>query len=180
MQKSILKFQIFSAIFAIILGVILHFVFEWSGDNAIVGAVSAVNESTWEHLKLAFYPMLITTVIGYFYLGKEVPNFLCAKTIGVFSTILCITILFYSYTGILGTNYAFANIALFIISVILGEFFAYKIMKSNFGCNKIISAISLVILLISFIVFTYFSPKIGLFKDPTTNDYGISKNFPRI
>ena len=175
MQKSILKFQIFSGIFAITLGVILHFLFEWSGANSFVGAISAVNESTWEHLKLAFYPMLISTVIGYFYLDKNVTNFLCAKTIGIFSTLLWITILFYSYTGILGTNYDFINIAIFIISVILGEFLAYKMIKSDFGCNKIISAISLVVLLICFIVFTYFSPKIGLFKDPITNNYGIAK-----
>lgn len=176
MQKSIFNFQIFSAIFAIILGTILHFTFGWSNDNAFVGAVSAVNESTWEHLKLAFYPMLITTFIGYFYIGKNVPNLLCAKTIGIISAIVFITIIFYSYTGIIGTNYAIINIGIFFISIILGEYIAYKIMLSNFGCNKTISAISLIILLVCFIVFTYFSPKIALFKDPVTNNYGIAEN----
>ena len=65
--KNILKYQIFSTIFAIILGTILHFTFEWFGNNAFVGAFSSINESTWEHLKLAFYPMLITAIIRLFH-----------------------------------------------------------------------------------------------------------------
>jgi len=66
-SNKILKFQIFSAIFAIILGTILHFTYEWSGGNAFVGTFSSVNESTWEHLKLAFFPMLLTAIIRILY-----------------------------------------------------------------------------------------------------------------
>lgn len=65
-SKKILKYKIFSAIFAIILGAILHFTYEWSGNNAFVGTFSSINESTWEHLKLAFFPMLITAIIRIF------------------------------------------------------------------------------------------------------------------
>ena len=46
-----------------ILGTLLHFVYEWSGSNMIVGLFSSTNESTWEHMKLAFYPMLIFSII---------------------------------------------------------------------------------------------------------------------
>lgn len=49
-------------------------------------------------------------------------------------------------------------------------------MISNFKCNNIISVVILTIILISFIVFTYFTPNIGLFKDSVTNQYGIIKN----
>ena len=48
-KKKILKFQIFSVIFTWILGTILHFLYEWSGDNKIIASFSAGNESTWEH-----------------------------------------------------------------------------------------------------------------------------------
>ena len=65
-KNTILTFQILSAIFTIVLGTILHFTFKWSNKNPLVGSFSAVNESTWEHLKLLFFPMLITTIIGYF------------------------------------------------------------------------------------------------------------------
>ena len=173
-KKSILIFQIISAIFTIVLGTILHFTFLWSDKNLLVGAFSAVNESTWEHLKLLFFPMLITTIIGYFYFYKTIPNFLCAKTIGIIVAILFTIIFFYTYTGIIGTNFAVLNILTFIFSAILGEYIAYKIMISNFPCNKTISIITLIILFICFILFTFFTPQIGLFKDPLTDNYGIT------
>ena len=63
--------QIITAIIWIILGILLHFTYEWSGDKIIVGLFSAINESTWEHLKLLFFPMVITIIVGYFYEGKR-------------------------------------------------------------------------------------------------------------
>lgn len=165
-NKSILKFQIFSIIFVSILGVILHFTYEWSNNNVIVGVFSAINESTWEHLKLLFYPMLLTAIIGYFYLGKKASNFLCAKTIGIIVAMCFTVIFFYTYTGILGTNIDFLNIATFFIAVILGEYISYRYMISNNPCNKKISIITLITLLLCFIIFTFFPPQIGLFKNP--------------
>ena len=172
-KKSILKFQIISVIFTIIFGTILHFTYNWSNEDLLVGAFSAVNESTWEHLKLLFFPMLISTIIGCFYIGKNVPNFLCSKTIGIITAILFTIIFFYTYTGILGTNFAILNILTFIFSVILGEYVSYRIILSYFSCNKKIAIIFLIILFVSFIIFTYFTPKIGLFKDPIGGGYGI-------
>lgn len=176
-KNSIVKFQIFSVIFTWILGTLLHFTYEWSNDNFILAAFSAVNESTWEHLKLVFFPMLITTIIGYFYMGRNnIPNYLCAKTIGIIVSILFIVIFFYTYTGILGTNFAILDIGSFFVAVVLGEYVVMKIITSDFKCNKAISIISLIILLLCFIIFTYFPPKIGLFKDPVTNSYGIIRS----
>ena len=172
-KKLVLTFQIISAVFIIILGTLLHFTYNWSNENLLIGVFSAVNESTWEHLKLLFFPMLISTIIGYFYLGKNVPNFLCAKTIGIITAILFTIIFFYTYTGILGTNFAILNILTFVFSVIFGEYVAYKIMLSYFSCNKKIAIIILVVLFLCFIIFTYFTPKIGLFKDPISCLYGI-------
>lgn len=171
--SSILKYQIFSIIFTSILGTLLHFTYEWSNNNIIVASFSAINESTWAHLKLLFFPMLLTTIIGYFYIGKNISNFLCAKTIGIITSMLFIIIFFYTYTGILGTNFAILDIGSFFVAVILGEYLAYKIMLSNFQCNTQIAIISLTILLLSFIIFTFNPPKIGLFEDPNTNEYGI-------
>lgn len=170
---KILKFTIFSIIFVSILGTLFHFTFKWSDNNIFVGIFSAVNESTWEHLKLLFYPMLITTIIGYFYLGKKVPTFFCARAYGIITSLLFTTIFFYTYTGILGTNIAILNIASFFISVILGEYISYRLLLTNFNCNNLKSITLLGVLLFCFIFFTFFPPRIGLFEDPITNEYGI-------
>ena len=172
-KKAILIFEIASTIFTIILGTILHYTYKWSNKNPLVGAFSAVNESTGEHLKLLFFPMLITTIVGYFYVGDFIPNFLSAKTIGIIVAILFTVIFFYTYTGILGRNYAVLNILTFIFSAILGEYLAYKLMFSVFECNTSIDVFILSVLFISFLTFTFFPPKIGLFKDPISGKYGI-------
>lgn len=169
---KIKNYQIFSAIFAIILGTLLHFTFEWLGENSIVGAFSSINESTWEHLKLAFYPMLITTIIGTFKF-KNQPNFLCSKTIGIITAISFITIFFYTYTGILGRNIAIIDISSFIIAVILGEYVSYRLMKSNYKYNNTLAIIILIALTFCFIFFTYYPPKIALFQDPLTGNFGL-------
>ncbi|MCI8518676.1 MAG: hypothetical protein HFJ51_00655, partial [Clostridia bacterium] len=69
-NKKIRSYQIFSVLFAFILGTLLHFTYKLSNNNMLVAAFSAINESVWEHLKLLFFPMLLTTIIGYFYIGK--------------------------------------------------------------------------------------------------------------
>lgn len=168
MKNKILKFTIFSGIFVMILGTLLHFTYEWSNNNTFVAAFSAINESTWEHLKLLFFPMLLTTILGYIYIGKNLNNFLCARLLGILVALAFTVIFFYTYTGIIGNNFAFIDISIFFVAVLLGELTSYKILTSNFKCNNYISLFFLIILLICFIVFTYFPPQIGLFKSPIT------------
>ncbi len=172
-KNKIRNYQIFSVIFTFILGTLLHFMFEWSGENIFVASFSAVNESVWEHLKLLYFPMLLTLIIGYFYIGKNVPNFLCSKTIGIITSILFTIIFFYTYSGILGVNIAIIDILLFFVATILGECVAYKLINSNFKCNNKIFIFVLILIGICFITFTYFTPKLEIFKDPITGQYGI-------
>ncbi len=173
--SKIRNYQIVSSIFACTAGTLLHFTYEFFGENMLVASFSAVNESVWEHLKLLFFPMLLSTIIGYFYIGKSTSNFLCSKVLGILASMSFIIIFFYTYTGIIGKSIVFIDIASFFVAVILGEYLAYKLMISNFKCNNIIAIIILATTLICFIVFTYFTPNIGLFKDPVTSQYGITK-----
>lgn len=174
-KNKILKFTIFSGIFVMILGTLLHFTYEWSGNNTFVASFSTVNESTWEHLKLLFFPMFLTTILGYFYFRKISSNFLCAQLLGILTAILFTITFFYTYTGIVGTNFAFVDISIFFVAVVLGEFVFYKIFMYDFKCNSYMSLFFITLLLICFITFTYFSPKIDLFKDPVSGNYGIFK-----
>ena len=153
----------------------MHFTYELTGENKIVAIYSSINESTWEHLKLIFFPMLISLIIVYFYIGKEIDNYICSKTIGIIVAVLFTVIFFYTYTGILGKNVAVIEISSFIIAVILGEFISYVLIINKFKCNNKIFIVVLIILFICFILFTYFTPKIGLFKDPITGKYGLIK-----
>lgn len=172
-RKKIRRFHVFSTIFVIVLGTILHFIYKWSGENYIISFFSSVNESTWEHLKLIYFPVLLTVIIGYFYLGKCQKNFLCSKTIGLIVSLTYTVIFFYTYTGILGKNIPIIDISSFIIAILIGEFTSYLLMANKFKCNNIIAKYVLIIIMFLFIIFTYNPIQIGLFKDPVTGKYGI-------
>lgn len=171
---SLKTFEIISTIFTIIVGTLLHFVYEWSNNNIVVGIIGAINESTWEHLKILFIPMLITTIVGYYYF-KDTPNYLCNKTKGILLALSFIVIFFYTYSGIIGTDFAFINILSFIVAIIVGEVYTYKKIQSNYKCSDYLSMKILTILTLCFIVFTFTPPHIGLFKDPINQTYGILK-----
>lgn len=172
------KTQIIVSIASIILGTLLHFTYQWSGQNLFIASFSAVNESVWEHLKLVFYPMLIAGIIEYFFVNKIANNYIEAKTIGIFSAILFIVVAFYTYTGILGTDFTIINILIFAVSILIGEWISYKLMKRRDESNiktKILASAIILFFLICFIIFTYQTPKVNLFKDPLTGTYGINR-----
>ena len=170
MNKKLKTVQIVVIILAIVFGTLLHFTYEWSGENRIVGLFSATNESVLEHLKLVFYPMLILAIVEYFVVKKEANNYIEAKSLGIFLAIAFIIVFYYTYTGIIGKTFFIIDILTFIISIILGEWVSYKLMirkSESTTLSKILSSAIIFYFLISFILFTYNPPNINLFKDPT-------------
>lgn len=173
--SKLLKIEIIVIVICLFLGTLLHFTYQWSGENLFVGSFSAVNESVWEHLKLVFYPMLIMAIIEYPFVKKMTNNYIEAKTIGIFTAISFIVISFFTYTGIIGTNFFLIDILIFIISIVLGEWVSYKLMKrksESTSSSKILAGVITIFLLISFIICTYYTPEVNLFRDFTTGEYG--------
>ena len=69
----------------------------------------------------------------------------------------------------------YINIAIFYIAGAIAYFIETKLMKKGVG-RKFPQKIVLPILIgiaILFVVFTFFTPEIPLFKDPVTKTYGI-------
>lgn len=168
-NKKILKWQIVAIIFGIAFGTLLHFTYKWSGQNKLIGVFSSVNESTWEHLKLSFFPIVIFGLIQYFFIGYKTNNYIEAKSIAAITSIIITTILFYTYTGIIGQNYLTIDILIFVISIIISEFIAYKIMNTDNFSNPITKTVSLVVIAIMIILFGIFTknpPNINYFKEP--------------
>ena len=171
---KIKTWQIITIIICLILGTFLHFTYEWSSENMIVGLFSAVNESTWEHLKLIFYPMFFMAIIGYFIIGKNKHNYWISQAIGILTAMIFTIVFFYTYTGIIGINFGWLNIATFFVAILLGGIVTYKLLIPNSNYNaELISIIFLIILLFSFILYTFNPPQIQLFLDPITGTYGI-------
>jgi hypothetical protein len=156
-------------------GSFLHFVFELLGEWRPAALIAAVNESTWEHLKLAFWPALIYALIEWPFFRGRVHNFWTAKAIGLLAMPLVIVSAFYGYTALAGRNFLWADISLFILAVLIGQLLSCRILlRPSPASRKQTPALVLLVLMIAaFSLLTFFPPKNFLFRDPVTGQYGI-------
>jgi hypothetical protein len=171
MIPKILKFEILGIFFISLLGSFLHFTFALANKFWLVGAFSAVNESTWEHLKLAVIPAILWALLESKVFKLKTPNFLFAKAVGIYLMPILIVVFFYGYKAILGYHNLLLDISIFVIAVIIGQIASYKIMSRPGSYSKFnnSSFFFLAILPIIFIIFTFFPPHFFLFKDPIFN-----------
>lgn len=175
MKKSLLWWQVIGFVFTIGIGVFLHFLYEWSGKAIWSAPISGVNESTWEHMKLLFFPMLFFAIIQSFFF-KEYPNFWSIKVKGILLGLLLIPLLFYFYNGVIGKSSDIVNIAIFVISACVAFVYEMRQFKKKIvdKDNSTQSFFILVMIAILFVIFTFAPLEIGIFRDPTTNTYGIN------
>ena len=103
-------------------------------------------------------------------------NYFQARIMGILSAILFLVLTFYTYSGIIGENYAIVNIILYVLSILLGQFISYLSLQNNIYFNITISLILFLTLLISFILFTFNPPRISMFQDPISCTFGILKH----
>lgn len=175
MKRSLSFWQFVGFVFTSVVGTLLHFLYEWTGESVIVGLFSAVNESIFEHMKLLFFPMLLFAFIEAKYIGEEYDNFWCAKLVGILVGVGLIPVIYYTYTGIFGVNADWFNIIIFFITAAISYMVETRIMESG-RCSFIqpnLAKFILIIIAAVFIVLTFFPPKIPLFEDPITAIYGI-------
>ncbi len=186
-MKTKIKKEILSVIgflFVILAGTLLHFAFDASGGSTLVGAFTPVNESIWEHLKLLLFPVLAFAVIEYFVWGKDTPSFIPAKIYGALLGLLFIVAGYYTYSGILGKRFLAADIALLFVasalSSLLSLIFSERIPALKDEKQAILALLLLTVIILSFIYFTFHPPMLELFRDPVTEDFGISAVIPYV
>ena len=155
-------------------GTILHFLYDWLGEAIWVAPFSGVNESTWEHMKLLFWPMLIFAVVQSFFFKKR-KDFWCVKLRGMLLGLSLIPILFYTYNGAVGKSPDWLNITIFFVSAAVTFLYETRLFNENrLVCRSPkISIVLLSTIALLFVVFTFITPQIGIFLDPVTGTFGI-------
>lgn len=173
MDEKLKKAMIAGIIFTMITGTLMHFIYDWSGQNCVVGIFGAVNESTWEHLKLLFWPMFFYCSAIYFFFGKKYENYLTAMLNGLSLGLIAIITIFYTYTGIVGTNYFLLDILTYVIAVIWSfSKMYYGIINGSeedwvkIKSNQSVAKLGLIALVAAFSMFTYYPPSLGIFLVP--------------
>ena len=166
MNQPLQRRALLSALFVFLTGSALHFVWEWSGRNMIVAIFAATNESTWEHLKLAFWPALALAPIQRMLYGG-LPGWLPATAIRCMVPSGLIVALFYAYTWLLGGHHLVADIAIFAIAILVGEWLGHAALMRESGAFARMTGLGLlVVVTVLFATLTFSPPDCFLFQVP--------------
>lgn len=173
--RAAAAWEITGVLFILGIGSLLHFVFAWSGNSPAVAPFGAVNESVWEHLKLAFWPAAVWALLERAPLKTRVNNFWLGKAAGILLMPLTIVALFYFYVFLLGENVAFLNIAIFVVAVLFGQYVSYRLLTGDERrpLLGILAPVLVLALAMLFVMFTFFPPEVGLFRDGITHAFGM-------
>ena len=169
MKKNIYHWELFGFFFIGILGLVVHFGLDFIPALKPISFMFAINESVWEHLKLVFWPAIFLLILEAFFIKNKVNNFFIAKGISIILMIAFIVAFFYTYSGIIGRNYLFIDIALFYVATLIGQIVSYKILIAPpFRNEKQLNVLFVIIILLLIFLFTYFTynpPHIPLFME---------------
>ena len=174
MKRSIGLWQLWGFAVTSLGGTLLHFLYDWLGAARWIAPFSGVNESTFEHMKLLFWPMLIFAIVQSFFFG-EWRNFWCVKLRGTLLGLALIPVIFYTYNGVIGKSPDWLNIAIFFISAAIAYIYEMRLFHSEkLRCRSPKTAVAiLAIIALLFAIFTFATPELAIFKDPLTGTYGI-------
>lgn len=154
-------------------GTLLHFLYDWTGGSILVAPFSGVNESTWEHMKLLYFPMLIFALVqSRFFRNRK--NFWCVKLLGTVLGLILIPVLFYTLNGVLGKTPDWLNITIFYVTAAAIYYTEYRLFDAGWPkhCRPRLTFTVICLIGVLFILFTFATPRIPLFQDPTTGSYG--------
>lgn len=178
MRRRLFFWELAGFLFTGVLGAALHFVYDWIGRNPAAAAFSAVNESTWEHMKLLFVPVFLFSVAQMCFLGRDYPHLLWCRALSTLTGLALIPVLFYTYTGILGFHVTWADIAVFYLAD--AGLFALDCWLLHRGrrtalWRQVAGLAVLWGLMFAFVFCTFRPPHIALWRDPVTGQYGMAQ-----
>ena len=115
----------------------------------------------------------VTIIQSFFFRDRE--DFLCIKLRGTLIGLGLIPVLFYTYNGIIGKSPDWINITIFFISAAVAYLYEARRLKGGKmrRCSKRGAIIIFCVIALMFIIFTFKTPELGIFRDPLTGGYGI-------
>lgn len=180
MKREIPYWQTVGFIFTGVVGTLLHFLFDWTGESPVTALFCPVNESVWEHLKLLFYPMVLFSLGEWLCWGQKTEGFWHVKLTGILLGISLIVVVYYIYTGALGIRADWLNIALFFLAAGVALWVETKLFQRNFRWKMLgkLPVVWMGLIAVFFTFFTFWPPHAPLFQDPVTGSYGFPHSAP--
>ncbi len=154
-------------------GTLFHFTHDWFKKGFLLHVFSAVNESTWEHMKLLLAPTLIAMVFQFFAFNGIYSNFWNAVLCLLVVELIAMPLLFEPLRLIMKKVPLWLTIVIFFLSIAVGIFVEYLVLTNEFLLfGEVIAMVLVVVIILLFAIFSYFPPKFFIFKDPISGKYG--------
>lgn len=160
----------------VVLGSLLHFAFDWSRHNRVVAVFGAVNESYWEHIKIAVWPVALFQVAMFALGGWRFPSFIPATTVALYSIPVGMIGIVFLYKSALKRNVLWLDIAVFALVIASAQWIFTTVLQQLQAdmLTIALAALYLVGLVVSFLRFTLLPPREpDWFLDPITRKYGV-------
>lgn len=156
-----------------ILGVLTHFFHKWIRKGLLVHIFSAINESVWEHMKLAFYPMSLMMLVHALIPGFYYEGYWGTAFITVMAATMLIPILYYPIRAMVGREIPAISISLYFVCILIAFVIEYQLLSNSiFIIDHDLALVLILIIFSLFAIFTYFPPRLEMFRDPIYRKYG--------
>lgn len=174
------KIILIGCLISVVLGIFLHFAYDLSGNNMLVGLFTPINESVWEHLKLILVPFTLFSITFYFYTKQRFSNMFLVTLFGNIVGMFVIVLLYYLGISIFKEDNVVYNTLIFAVGMISSYLILYLgIYNKEFideTKNSTTLGICSLTLLITLFILNTFSPiKLDITRDPISKTYGIEQ-----
>lgn len=165
-SKKHLLIIIISYLFSALIGTLAHFIYKWSNQLIILKPFVPIDESIFEHLKLLFYPLLITSLLEALITKQNIIQILSIRGLSSIASIVLLVIFFYTYTSITKEPILLIDIISYYVLLLFAYLISIPLM--HFKTRTTFIAFSIIAIIISISLFSFFTeykPSISFFQE---------------
>ena len=152
-----------------IIGSLFHFIYDWSGKNIIVGLISPIDESIFQHIKLVVIPIICWWTFYYYLKGKNdnisPEKWFAGALISLLSSIILIPSFYYLYTGALGIESLIVDVLILLVALFFAQLLGLHFFRHSKGFDTTVVLCSFVFIILLFAILTLHSPNLPIFID---------------
>lgn len=148
-------------------GSFFHYLFQLSGKHPLIGLISPINESVWEHTKMVVLPMILWWSIFYFTHGDQfsidIDPWFTGLLLSLLVSIIAMPVLYYFYTEAFGVSLLWVDILILLIALALGQLLGLHILRHSLSMDHKCVLGILAMILLFYALTTVHPPKLPLF-----------------